>query len=197
MKRWKIWGLSALATFAALGCTVEGSQDSKEKGSQDPVEDKFSNERSLKDLRIGYVRLDSLTQLYSYHAELVSEFEKKAGKLEARLLASQQNLQAEYEVLQNAAPNLSPMELERAQLDFQQITQEYQALEMELTQELGLEEAKMNAIVKEHVDKAMVQMQQEQGLDLVLIYESNLLYGAPSLDLTVKLADLLNSMEHP
>jgi hypothetical protein len=43
----------------------------------------------------------------------------------------------------------------------------------------------------------MVQMQQEQGLDLVLIYESNLLYGAPSLDLTVKLADLLNSMEHP
>ena len=89
------------------------------------------------------------------------------------------------------------MELERAQLDFQRITQEYQALEMELTQELGLEEAKMNAIVKEQVDKAMVQMQQEQGLDLVLIYESNLLYGAPSLDLTVKLADLLNSMEHP
>jgi len=190
MKRWKIWGLSALVTFAALACK-------EEKGSQDPAEDNFSNERPLEGLTIGYVRLDSLTQLYSYHTELVTEFEEKAGKLEARLLASQQNLQAEYEVLQNAAPNLSPMELERAQLDFQRITQEYQALEMELTQELGLEEAKMNAIVKEQVDKAMVQMQQEQGLDLVLIYESNLLYGAPSLDLTVKLADLLNSMEHP
>jgi len=189
MKKWNIWGLSALVAFAAIAC--------KEEGSQDPVEDKFSNERPLEGLTIGYVRLDSLTQLYSYHAELVSEFEEKARQLESRLLASQKNLQEEYEVLQNAAPNLSQMELERAQLDFQRINQEYQALEMELSQELGLEEAKMNAIVKEQVDKAMVQMQQDQGLDLVFIYESNLLYGAPSLDLTVKLADLLNSMEHP
>ena len=80
-------------------------------------------------MKVGYVRLDSLTQLYTYHTELVGQFEATAKKMEAELIRGQQNLQAEYEVLQKAAPSLSKLELERAQMDFQRINQNYQALE--------------------------------------------------------------------
>ena len=107
------------------------------------------------------------------------------------------NLQAEYEVLQKAAPNLSKIELERAQLDFQRVNQNYQALEQQRSGELAQEEAKMNAIVKEQVDKAIAKLQEDLGLDLIFVYESNLLYGSEALDLTAKLAEILNGMEAP
>jgi len=35
------------------------------------------------------------------------------------------------------------------------------------------------------------------GLDLIFVYESNLLYGSEALDLTAKLAEVLNSMDPP
>lgn len=180
MKTVKTLLLAGAALLMAASCTQNGGGSSSGEG-----------------LNIGYVRLDSLTQLYTYHSELVTEFEATAKKMEAELIRSQQNLQAEYEVLQKAAPNLSKIELERAQLDFQRVNQNYQALEQQRSGELAQEEAKMNAIVKEQVDKAIAQLQEDMGLDLIFVYESNLLYGSEALDLTGKLAEILNGMEAP
>ncbi len=180
MKTVKTLLLAGAALLMAASCTQNGGGSSSGEG-----------------LNIGYVRLDSLTQLYTYHTELVAEFEATAKKMEAELIRSQQNLQAEYEVLQKAAPNLSKIELERAQLDFQRVNQNYQALEQQRSGELAQEEAKMNAIVKEQVDKAIAKLQEDMGLDLIFVYESNLLYGSEALDLTGKLAEILNSMEAP
>ncbi len=129
--------------------------------------------------------------------ELVGQFEATAKKMEAELIRSQQNLQTEYEVLQKAAPNLSKLELERAQMDFQRINQQYQSLEQQRSGELAQEEAKMNAIVKQQVDKAIAQLQADLGLDLIFVYESNLLYGSEAMDLTSKLAEYLNKLEKP
>ena len=156
-----------------------------------------SSVSSAEGMNIGYVRLDSLTQLYDYHSELVGQFEATAKKMEAELIRSQQNLQTEYEVLQKAAPNLSKLELERAQMDFQRINQQYQSLEQQRSGELAQEEAKMNAIVKQQVDKAIAQLQADLGLDLIFVYESNLLFGSEAMDLTSKLAEYLNKLEKP
>ncbi|MDG1252415.1 MAG: OmpH family outer membrane protein [Schleiferiaceae bacterium] len=152
---------------------------------------------STDEINMGYVRLDSLTQLYDYHSELVGQFESTAKQMEAELIRGQQNLQAEYEVLQKAAPSLSKMELERAQMDFQRINQQYQALEQQRSGELAQEEAKMNAMVKEQVDKAIAQLQKDMNMDLIFVFESNLLYGSDALDLTSKLAEYLNKLEKP
>ena len=117
--------------------------------------------------------------------------------MEAELIRSQQNIQAEYEVLQKAAPSLSKIELERAQMDFQRIQQQYQALEQQRTGELQQEEFEMNTIVKQEVDKAIEAMKAEMDLDLVFIYESNLLYAKDNLDLTSALAEYLNRLDRP
>ena len=180
MKTLKTLLLAGAAVMMAASCTTGGGTAPSGDG-----------------MKVGYVRLDSLTQLYTYHTELVGQFEATAKKMEAELIRSQQNLQAEYEILQKAAPNLSKIELERAQLDFQRVNQNYQALEQQRSGELAQEEAKMNALVKTQVDKAVAQLQEDMGLDLILVYESNLLYGSEALDLTAKLAEVLNSMDPP
>jgi len=55
-------------------------------------------------------------------------------------------------------------------------------------------ESAMNDKVKVQVDKAVKVIQAERGMDLILVYESNVLYGAEALDLTQAIADILNNM---
>lgn len=178
----KIIALSAAALLAvgAVSCQSGGSAPVAEGGA-----------------RIVYVRLDSLVQLYDYHKEMSKEFETAASKAEAELVRGQQNLQAEYDVLQRAAPNLSKVELERAQMDFQRIQSNYQMLEQQKSGELQQMEQSINEVVKEQVDKAIEAMRDEEQIDLVLIYETNVLYGSEALDYTSKLAEYLNKLPKP
>ncbi len=148
-------------------------------------------------VRIVYVRLDSLVKLYDYHKEMSTKYEESAKKAEAELVRGQQNLQAEYDVIQRAAPSLSKVELERAQMDFQRIQNNYQMLEQQKSGELQQIEMAINETVKEQVDKAIEAMKGEEQIDLVLIYETNILYGSEGLDYTVKLAEYLNKLPKP
>jgi len=146
-------------------------------------------------LNIGYLRLDSLTQIYTYHQTLVDQFEIAAQKIQAELVRGQENLQSEYDILSKAAPRLSKLELERAQQDFQRIQGQYSNLEQQRSGELQQLESTMNNKVKVQVDKAVKVIQAERGMDLILVYESNVLYGAEALDLTQAIADILNNMD--
>jgi hypothetical protein len=55
----------------------------------------------------------------------------------------------------------------------------------------------INETVKEQVDKAIEAMKGEEQIDLVLIYETNILYGSEGLDYTTKLAEYLNKLPKP
>jgi outer membrane protein len=178
----KIIALSAAALLAlgAVSCQSNGSAPVSEGGA-----------------RIVYVRLDSLVNLYEYHKEMSAKYEDAAKKAEAELVRGQQNLQAEYDVLQRAAPSLSKVELERAQMDFQRIQNTYQMLEQQKGGELQQMELAINETFKEQFDKAIEAMKGEEEIDLVLIYETNVLYGSEALDYTTKLAEYLNKLPKP
>lgn len=180
MKNFIALSAAALLAVSAVSC---------QSGSSVPAADGGA--------RIVYVRLDSLVQLYDYHKEMSKEFEAAATKAEAELVRSQQNLQTEYDVLQRAAPSLSKVELERAQMDFQRVQNNYQMLEQQKSGELQQMEQSINLVVKEQVDKAIEAMKDEEQIDLVFIYETNVLYGNESLDYTTKLAEYLNKLPKP
>ena len=148
-------------------------------------------------LKIGYVKADSLTQLYDYHKELEKQFEQETKKIEAELVRGQQNLQTEYQVLEQAAPSLSKIELQRAQRDFQRIQQNYSTLEQQRSGELAEQQARMNKQIKEQMDEAMAQLAKEENYDLILIYEENVLYGNEAMDVTQKVAVILNTLKTP
>jgi len=175
MKSLKIFALGALAV-AAMACTQ-------------PQAGAVSGDA----LSIGYIRIDTLMDMYEYHQELADQYEAKAQQFQAELVRGQENLQAEYEVLQNAAPRLSKLELERAQVDFQRVQASYQQLEQQRAMELQTMEAEINAEVKAEMDKAVAQLQEEGGYHLILIYETNLLYGDEAMDLTNEIAKILNT----
>ena len=177
--------LVALAAAALLAAGASACQS----GQSAPTDDGG--------VRIVYVRLDSLVKLYDYHKEMSTKYEESAKKAEAELVRGQQNLQAEYDVIQRAAPSLSKVELERAQMDFQRIQNNYQMLEQQKSGELQQIELAINETVKEQVDKAIEAMKGEEQIDLVLIYETNILYGSEGLDYTSKLAEYLNKLPKP
>ena len=113
------------------------------------------------------------------------------------MVRGQQNLQTEYQVLEQAAPSLSKIELQRAQRDFQRIQQNYSTLEQQRSGELAEQQARMNKQIKEQMDEAMAQLAKEENYDLILIYEENVLYGNESLDVTQKVATILNTLKKP
>ena len=55
----------------------------------------------------------------------------------------------------------------------------------------------MNTQIKDQMDVALKQLAEEKGYDLVLVYETNVLYGSDKLDVTQELADVLNKMDRP
>lgn len=173
--------LVAAALWASVACT---SSETPAAGSAEGM-------------KIAYVRADSLTQLYDYHRELTESFELEAKKVEAELVRGQQNLQTEYDILEKAAPSLSPVQLQRAQADFQRIQMNYSRMEQQKTGELAEKEASLNALIKDQMDIALKKLAEAKGYDLVLVYETNVLYGSEKLDVTQELADVLNDMERP
>ncbi len=177
----KTFLLVAALSVAAAACSSNATSSSNSGNSQ----------------KIVYVRADSLTQLYDYHRELTEKFELEAKKVEAELVRGQQNLQTEYDILEKAAPSLSGVQLQRAQADFQRIQMNYTQLEQQRSGELAEKEAGLNALIKKQMDKALEQLAKEKGYDLVLVYETNVLYGTDALDVTQELADVLNKMDRP
>ena len=73
----------------------------------------------------------------------------------------------------------------------------YTRMEQQRTGELAEKEAGLNALIKKQMDKALEQLAKEKGYDLVLVYETNVLYGTDALDVTQELADVLNKMDRP
>lgn len=181
--------MKKLIALSAAALLAVGAMSCQSSGGSAPVTEGGA--------RIVYVRLDSLVNLYTYHQEMSAKYEDAAKKAEAELVRGQQNLQAEYDVLQRAAPSLSKMELERAQMDFQRIQNNYQMMEQQKGGELQQMELAINKVVKEQVDKAIEAMKGEEQIDLVLIYETNVLYGSDALDYTTKLAEYLNKLPKP
>jgi Skp family chaperone for outer membrane proteins len=87
--------------------------------------------------------------------------------------------------------------LQRAQADFQRIQMSYSQMEQQRTGELAEKEAGLNTQIKDQMDVALKQLAEEKGYDLVLVYETNVLYGSDKLDVTQELADVLNKMDRP
>ena len=56
----------------------------------------------------------------------------------------------------------------------------------------------LNDIDLDKIDLASLKkLAEEKGYDLVLVYETNVLYGSDKLDVTQELADVLNKMDRP
>ena len=73
----------------------------------------------------------------------------------------------------------------------------YSQMEQQRTGELAEKEAGLNAQIKDQMDVALKQLAEEKGYDLVLVYETNVLYASEKLDVTQELADVLNKMDRP
>ena len=159
--------------------------------------DTYKADKATEKLSLGYIRLDSLMALSSFGVKMEKNLRKSAEKKDKAIQKRYANLEKEAQVLSEAAPSLSESEFNNAQLDFERIRQDFLAFEQQTNNEFAKEQSNASIVYKKLLDTAVKRLQSELKLDLIFIYETNLLYGNEALDLTVRAAKIMNSLPTP
>lgn len=154
-----------------------------------------SSEVAKSENAIVYVKMDSLLLKYNLHAEYLEKLEAKSRRLQADLARREENVMAEAQALQQAAPSLNPVQLNSAQRDYQRIENQYMTYRQAKTAELQAENDSLMIIVKDEIDNEVAKLQEEMHFDYVLQYAGTLLYGDSLKDITNDLVQRLNAIE--
>lgn len=168
-----------------------------EKASQpkndDAVTENLSNQE-FAGVRIAYINTDSLVEKYEYHAELREKLEEKAKALEADLAQRQKALEENLTILQEQAPRLNEQQLQQAQQELMSKDQELRLYSNQKSQELAVENDKLNLAIKDDMDDILENIKEEFDLDFILSYDpsSILLAANDSYNITDIVVQRLN-----
>ena len=167
-----------------------------DKGNSNNSEELSSNldQQGREGVRIAYIDTDSLVEQYDYHKELRSKLEKKAKALESDLAQKSQVFQENVQLLEQQASEMSPEQLQAAQMDLQQSQQRLITYRDEKAQELAAEEQELNVLIKEDMDDILDNIRDEFDLDFILSYDpsSILLDANEEYNITDMVAERLN-----
>ena len=150
---------------------------------------------AIGDLQMAYVNSDSLLQNYKLYKELVIQLEGKRDKLEAEFTNRQQGLQNEVASYQRNQGNLTIGQARAIEEDLLQKQQNLQQYQQTLSQELGVEQNKINTQLYDKVSEFLESYGAANNVQLVLTYtrgNPNLLYAHPGLDITKLVVNGLN-----
>ncbi len=144
--------------------------------------------------KVAYINSDSLVKNYELHKELKTQLEEKAKKVEADLANKSRVFQENVSVLQQQAGNLSPEELQAAQLDLQQTQQQLQMYADNKTRQLAKEERKLDSLLMVDMNDVLANIREEYGLDYVFSYsrQSSLLSVNDAFNITNLVVERLN-----
>ncbi len=180
-----ILSVIALAGVIYLGINNGGAEASTE--SKMPP-------KSEGELRLAFVRTDTLLTKYELHKELKGKLETKAKEIESELARRNEAFQENFKVLEQQAASMSQEQIQQTQMELQQIQQGLLQYRDERTQELAREEQELTMLIMEDMDAILDSLRLENGYDFIYSYDpaSNLLSANPSYDITDIVVKALN-----
>ncbi len=145
-------------------------------------------------VQVAYINSDSLIPNYELHKELKEKLEGQAKVFEADLANKSRVFQENVANLQNQAENLTPSQLQQAQMELQQIQQRLQMEADGKTRELATEERKLDSIIMLDLESVLDEIRTEKNIDFIFSYSrgSSLLSVSEALDLTEEALNRLN-----
>lgn len=165
-------------------------------GSSQPSGTVPANVSSIpSDIKIAYIKSDSVLKYYEF-------FKANSSVLEAKQKKAQQSLQDRLAGLQNEAAayqrNVGSMTLSQVKAveeDLNKKQQNLQLYERTLSQQLMEDQAKMNQDLYDRITGYLKKFGSENGLHIVLKYDptSDILYGGDALDITQPVIEGLNA----
>ncbi|WP_090376267.1 OmpH family outer membrane protein [Dyadobacter sp. SG02] len=145
--------------------------------------------------RTVYVQVDSLLKNYDFFKDTRKELENKNFQLENELTTKGRSLQNEVAFFQQRAATMTPEQARSTEAQLMKKQQDLVAYRDQSAQALGQEEAKKNEELYKNIRSYIDKYNKENGYEYVLGYSlgGGILFANPSLDVTKKIIDGLNS----
>ncbi len=145
-------------------------------------------------LKVAYINADTVLKYYDYFKVNRERLESKGKKLDQDLRTRAEALQRDIESYQRNISNLTIGQAKAIEEDLGKKQQNLRMYQESLSQELMVEESKMNQELYSKVTTFLKKFGQERGLQMVLKFDpsSDLLYGGDSLDITREVIEGLN-----
>lgn len=145
-------------------------------------------------LKVAYINSDSVLKYYDYFKVNRERLEAKGKKLDADLRNRAENLQKDIESYQRNLSNLTIGQAKAIEEDLGKKQQNLRLYQESLSQEMMVDEGKMNQDLYAKITAFLKKFGQERGLQVVLKFDpsSDLLFGGDSLDITQDVIKGLN-----
>lgn len=149
----------------------------------------------LQDAKIAYINSDSVLKYYEYLTVNRKELEAKGLQMEQDFRNRAQGLQNDVATYQRTVNNMTFGQAKAAEEELTKKQQNLQLYQQSLSQELAIEENKLNKELYDRITAFLKDYGQQNNLQVVLKYDpsSDVLYGGETLDITKPVIDGLNA----
>lgn len=149
----------------------------------------------LQDAKIAYINSDSVLKHYEYLTVNKKELEAKGARMEQDFRDRAQSLQNDVATYQRTVNNMTFGQAKAAEEELTKKQQNLQMYQQSLSQELAIEEGKLNKELYDRITAFLKVYGQENNLQVVLKYDptSDVLYGGAGLDITQPVIEGLNA----
>ncbi|MDA3890820.1 MAG: OmpH family outer membrane protein [Salinivirgaceae bacterium] len=169
-------------------------------GSNNAKSSAAANDSSVNssELKIAYVNIDSILLNYTFAKELNDVLTQKQTNMKANLEKDAKEFEKEAQIFQDKVQRgifLTQQRAEEAQQQLMMRQQEIQKLEYDYTNQLGLEQQKMNAQLFDSISNYIKVYNTPEVFQVILGHSltSNILYGSEQLDITKVILSGLNT----
>ena len=144
--------------------------------------------------KIAYINADSVLKNYDFLKVEQEKFDVRGKKIEQDLKTRATALQSEINAFQNNYSNMTIGQAEAVKEDLARKNQNFEMNREKVTQELMVEQEKLNKELYDRITVFLKGYSERNGLQMVLKFntESDVLYAAPGLDITADVIKGLN-----
>ncbi|MFM7194682.1 MAG: OmpH family outer membrane protein [Bacteroidota bacterium] len=146
------------------------------------------------DLRVAYVKSDTLLKYYEYFKAEQAVFQAKEARLSKDVENREASLRKDLEAYQSAENNMTRSEIYNAQAQLTKRGENLELFKQSVSQSLLADQDKFNKDLYGKISGFLKTYAEQNGLQLVVQYTtaSDVLYGAEPLDITKAVLDGLN-----
>ncbi|MCQ2059179.1 MAG: OmpH family outer membrane protein [Bacteroidaceae bacterium] len=183
----------AVSVSLLTGCTYFSKSETNSK--EDYIQESYVVPEG--GLKIAYVDVDTLLVHYAFFNDLTEEMLRKEENSRILLNEQAQKVQAEYDEYQRKLNNnvfSSQARAESERKRILQLRQDWQDLNVKLTNEIAAAQEKNNAVLSESIQVFIKKYNKSHGFNLILTKSGdNILFADKALDITEEVLEGLNA----
>lgn len=148
----------------------------------------------LQDAKIAYINSDSVLKHYEYLTVNRKDLEARGLQMEQDFRNRAQSLQNDVATYQRTVNNMTFGQAKAAEEELAKKQQNLQLYQQSLSQQLAMEEGKLNKELYDRITAFLKGYASENNLQVVLKYDptSDVLFGGETLDITQQVIEGLN-----